>query len=228
VLFGPYGPGLQLVGTVQAVNTQQFLSSVETVVTHESSGEQHTLEWRILFPDVFLREPGTPPKRDIPVGIMVNPQQAYRFQAFFVDPSIEDGPIREIQARLQNEWLSLLAGVVTEAHNDSPEAIAELATNADEVRKAAFLLLKGTEAFSWAKETLQGTFFWESGTYRLSIRLHSAEPNTFFEEIWRFELSDEHIRTLLLNAESSLGELAGLSNMFYSGCTVDYLPVEIA
>lgn len=225
VLFGPYGPGLQLVGTVQAVNAQQFLSSLEAAVTHEASGEQHTLEWRILFPDAFLQEPGKTPKKDIPVGVMVNPQQAYRFQAFFNDPSIEDGSIREIQARLQKEWVSVLAGVVTRAHHDSPEAIAQLATHAGEVRNDAFRRFMETDTFAWAKAKLQGTFFWKPGMYRLSIQMRTAEPDNVFEQIWRFELSDEHIQTLLFNVEFSLGELAGLPNMIYSGCTVDYFPV---
>lgn len=189
------------------------------------SPAENSIRWRgwILFPDVFLREPGSPPNKDIPVGVMVNPQQRYRFHAFFNNSRLEDGPIREVQSRLQKEWGALLAGVIIQAHNDSAEAIDQLVTHWDESRGTTFLQFMDTETFAWAKEKLQGTFFWKPGMYRLSIRSRADEPDNVFEDRWRFELSDEHIQMLLFNMEFSPGELASLPDMIYSGCTVDYL-----
>jgi hypothetical protein len=227
--FSSYGPGMVLSGAVQAVNRQQFMTSLEVVVVHEASKEEHTLLWRILFLDPFNVEPGRQVKKDLAAGVMINPQQAYRYDVFFTDPVLEYGPIREIVDRVRREWVALMATMINQVHQESPEALAHMVTQAQETRNQMFLQFMQTETFAWAKEKLEGCFYWKPGLYSMTIKASTAEPNNIFPKSWRFEVSEDCVRSLRFNTEFALGDIAGLSWTVppWSGCTLDYLePAE--
>jgi hypothetical protein len=223
VHFGPFGPGLMLAGSIQAVNCQQFLAVVDAVVRHEATKEERTFVWRILYPDPFNHEPGKPAKTDLPAGAMVNPQQAYRFNAFFSDPGIEEGPIRQIIDRFQHEWTDIIGQLLATMQDQPPEVIAQLSAQADRMRQVVFSDFARTQAYAEARETLSACFSWKPGTYSLVVRTRTAEPDNAFESRWRFEITEDCVQKLRWNTDLALAELAGLPHPIYNGCTVDYL-----
>ena len=221
--FGPFGPGVSLIGSIQALHRPLFVTSVEILVVHQRSKEEHRMVWRLLFPDVFQTEPGTNVKRDIPTGVMVNPQQAYRFNAFFAESTVENYIVRPVADRVRRDWIALMTNTLQNFPDKSPETIAQLISDAKQVQKTLFLEFMKTETFQWSVENLESTCFWKEGAYLLTLCVHASETKNAFTRHWRFELDETCVRNLKANAEFAIAELAGLTDLPWLGCTVDYL-----
>jgi hypothetical protein len=222
LVFGPFGPGMLLVGSLQAIHRQVFVNSMDVVVKHETN-EEHKLVWRILYPEVFLTDPGTPPKKDLPVGTMINPQQEFRYNAFFADPAIEYKEIRQIADRVRKEWLMLATTIISQIQVDKPGAIAQLISEGDRTRKNLFLEFMKTETWHWAVGRMGDLLYWREGNYTMTIRAHVSETRQPFVSTWKFRISAEDLKQLKFNTEFAVASLAGMPDMLWDGATVDYL-----
>jgi hypothetical protein len=105
----------------------------------------------------------------------------------------------------------------------SPETIAQLISDAKQVQKTLFLEFMKTETFQWSVEKLGSTCFWKEGAYLLTLCVHTSETKDAFTRHWRFELDETCVRNLKANFEFAIAELAGLTDLPWLGCTVDYL-----
>lgn len=224
VHFGPFGSGLVLSGAIQAIHAQQFLTSIQLKVTHDQTREQLMLRWRILYPDPFNTLTDGNHRKELPAGIMVNPQQAYRFTAFFANPDVEVETITLINGALQSHWSDLLGSLLTELIGSAGTRVEEtlIQGQIDGLRKRIQTGLVESEAYSWAKRTLESAFSWNPGSYSLRITVSTAEPDNSFSYDSGFELSPTCVERLRRNIEPALGELSGMPHRAYEGCTVDY------
>jgi hypothetical protein len=55
--------------------------------------------------------------------------------------------------------------------------------------------------------------YWDAGTYRLDMKVHTSRPTRVFEKSWTFTLTQQEADSIRLNAIPMLRQIAGFEDI---------------
>ena len=191
--YSTLGPTLGLHGTLRAVNRDQFVQGVGLVVTRERDGARHEFPW-----DVFRggQKGSEGFAVELPAGFMVSTVLPYRYNILFSDTETRRD-IENLLAPVRETWVAKLAA--------APPVD-------DDARLGLFTEYQAEPTHFTTHAELVHALYWNPGWYTLEMSVQTSRPAVPHSRNWRFELSDENVSLLKLNAISSLAFACGFND----------------
>ena len=219
--YSDWGPTLGLNGTMQCIHRECFVKAVRLDLVRLKDGAAHAFEWvafRSQRISVGGKEEGT---IELPVGVLVTPQQPYRFNIMFSDIETRDR-IRERLQYLQDLWQATIPDNIIEVLTAALPVDATKQAREAHVSNAVGKLYATFQTKREHVETytfVQRQCYWEAGKYTLRATVEASSPDIVFQQSWEFELTEDDadglrnnaIRTLM-NACNQLGVKFNFAN----------------
>lgn len=208
--FSGFGPTLGLLGTLRAVHEDQFVRSVELVVTRDRDSLCRKLEWLALRPASVVLGAPAQTSLELASGFMLLTSQPFKYNIFFTDPQFQTRLATVVDA-LRGHWFNFLLAATG---GDAPQEVSEVYGRFVQERTHVDAYTEIDRMFDWQPET-----------YTAEMRVNTANPDRRFHRVFHFSLTEEQIALLRLNALTVLREVCGqpvdgLYNFAYCG----YIP----
>lgn len=216
LFFWTQGLGIELVGTVKANHEDQFLRSMNVVITRGDNVERHVFEWRSFRYPVVDFQGVTKSDFGIASSLMVPTARPEYMDTLFFDPGSEQ-EVESIGDKVKAAWKAFVEAQVTEWSDEVQESIAIApeggAVMPVAVRGAAFAKsgprrlederkLQMFDEFAKKPEIIElkadldRACFWRHGDYALTLNLVTDQPEATFAHPGSFHLSESEVRAL--------------------------------
>jgi hypothetical protein len=196
--FSQFGPTIALLGTLRAINHDQFVRRMRLVITRRRDGARHSFDWESFRGGASSGQIGF----ETPASFLVSTAEPQRFNVFFSDTETRE----EVGTWLQRTSLAWQAKLLedSEQHAEDPED--------DEARlRALYEEFQGEEAHVDTYTELTRITYWNAGQYGLVLQVETSRPERRYERRWEFTLTDEDAESLRLNAISTLRVTCGFA-----------------
>ncbi len=182
------GPTVGLMGTLRAVNEDQFVSRISVSVTRRKDGARHVLEWAVLRPSSLTLGGNQPLSVEIPTGFLIPTAQPYRFNIQFHD-ALTSIDVTKNLTRARDGWQTYLANSGWQSTVEGQSELVRLT-----------LEYSATPVVLSAARELDRLCYWEAGDYELELRVETTRPDKPYTKRWNFGLTPEHASLLRANA----------------------------
>ena len=177
--FSTLGATIGLQGTLRSLDREFFVSSMTLDIVRESDNSQHTLEWAAFRPPlVLVGEPKDPV--EMPAGFLLQPTAPRRYHIMFND-SAAQAAAKQVTDPLQAAWFAALSskGIPSDKHQEYYDTEFRL-----------------TPLHVTTFSDLDPIMYWQAGSYRLRLRIHTTRPDRDFQENWKFSLTPTDVSGL--------------------------------
>jgi hypothetical protein len=202
--YSNFGATIGLNGTLRAVHRDQFVRSVELVLTKLKDSSRHVLEWGVFRSQKISLTGSGEAFIELPAGFMLTTAQPQRYNIQFYDTAVQQemSPhVVEVQREWQKEFMNLGIGKLLELGVDAETISGRV--------NEAYAKFSATRSHVNAYTALDRLCYWEPGRYSLLMRVNTARPERSFTEAWTFELSEEESNTVRFNAVSIVQAACG-------------------
>ena len=185
--YSALGPTIGLTGTLRAVHRDQFVESMQVVLTKLKDQSRHTFDWVLfragkIYVTVQQREEMT---AELVSGFMITTIQPHPYNILFQDAGTQSDMNSHMLA-VHGEWQKALSAP------GSPERLANL-----DALYSEFMIEAGIVTTSYT--ALDRLMYWEPGRYSLEVMVHTTRPELSFSEEWAFDLTPDDIKMLGVN-----------------------------
>lgn len=203
------GPIITLQGTLRATGRDCFIVSIELLVVRLSDGSRHKFDGEWFGSQTFIA--GAPETRlEVAHSFMLNTSQPHRYSVVFVDRKLGD-EIRPIVEKVQMEWNKTYSSTalenikqLEEAHSDTKTG-SSYQTELEKLYRAFFDSTLHVDAYT----SLDRLCYWQPGSYEIQMRVKTHQPSGQYTKKWRFELTEQSVKTLRLNVLEILRQTCG-------------------
>jgi hypothetical protein len=207
--YGSFGPSIGILGTLRTRKRDVFVRNIQLKVVKRKDGSFHIFDWRAFRSSTISVTPTVAPNLEIASSFLLTERNPLKYNIFFVDENF----IAEIStkvAQVSRKWNEYKKPKVIELEQQFKKDISALLGNPmfnetlfDDFSKSG----QTTEEFT----TLDRSCYWEAGEYSLDIIVNTSRPTLQFTESFKFNLSEEDIKQLRLNAIGIIRYLCGLN-----------------
>jgi hypothetical protein len=185
--YSALGPTIGLTGTLRAVHRDQFVESMQVVLTKLKDQSRHTFDW-VLFRAGKIYVTGQQREEmtaELVSSFMITTTQPHPYNILFQDAATQSDMNSHMLA-VHGEWLKARS-----AHNPA-EQLARLDVLYSEFMTNAKIVTTSYTA-------LDRMMYWEPGRYSIEIVVHTTRPDMSFSEEWAFDLTPDDVSTLSVN-----------------------------
>jgi len=199
ISYGPFGPVINIYGTLLALHKNVFVTSMDLKLTREKDKSQRDFRWFAFKASQSAPASKQQPAPEIPYSFMVLPDSPQRYNVVFVDIGQFNTEIRPQFQKYISEWHKVVAKLkekmpFTEDSDLSPEVLKEI----EEFRKTKIRL----DTYG----LLDRNCYLEPGDYSLNFSIKTSRPNQIFVQDYKFSLNQDQFDQLRLNVITILEE----------------------
>lgn len=220
--FSSLGPTLALLGTLECRRRQTFVRSMDILVVRLKDSSSHRFSWGIFRSLAF----GTANQTfELSSGFLARPEEPYRYNIQFWERTFQD-EIRPKLEALRQAWQER----VVQQLGDDLQTVASGSSAAPEAAELRGKFEKLYRQFSQqglhvsTYENLQRMCYWEPGSYRIELRVATAQPSAVHTASWELLLEEKHVRSLRSNILKILQEACHQPS---GQLSFAYLPYEV-
>ena len=183
--FAEFGPTIGIQGTLRAKNVDQFITSMDLVLTRKRDKSTHFFHWGVFRHMDYLQIQNS--KIEVASAFPLQTASAKKIDIQFHDSDTKEGYISQIlgvRERFQEYMSSQKLDL------DKPDLL-ERGKKDFRTKEQNFI----TDVFS----ALGKEFYWTPGDYDLQIKLKASRPSKVFNFDFSFSLKKEDITKLELN-----------------------------
>jgi hypothetical protein len=199
--YSGFGPTIALTGTLRALHRDQFVESMQLIVTKIRDGSRHTFDW-LVFRAGKLSTARSEITAELASGFMLPIAQPRSYNVLFQDAATH-ADLRTHTDSAKRAWLLFVS------ESESTKGAATLAlVAADQVRLAGlFTDFAKKQVATEAYGEIDHMVYWEAGEYELELVVNTTRPDVAISEAWRFKLTLDDVKNLRLNAVVILREV---------------------
>lgn len=183
--FSELGPTVGLQGTIKAENKDVFITYMELRVTKLKNKEEHKFIWAAFRPLTISF--GRPLESfEIPASLIIKEKQPYKFSIVFSDVDTQNEILPFVE-NCRNELFKFQQEVTVDPTKTQEQRNIEIF---GKYKKSAIV----TKAYSDTRDKI----YWEKGTYKLDIIIHTEKRNFIY--YYKFDMTDRDYELIKLNA----------------------------
>lgn len=200
--YGSFGPTIGLYGTLGAIYRDQFVRSMDLIVTKQKDSSTHSFE-RGVFRTQKLTLGGTQEESfELPSCFLLTTTQPHRYNIQFFDVAT--------QAEIARHVVKVIRGWAEVGAKLDPSADpAQVQTAVQQALANLHAEFSRSEVYVSAYSAIDRLCYWEAGRYSLEMRVNTARPDRTFQRRWFFELSESEVHSIRLNTVKLLQDLCG-------------------
>jgi hypothetical protein len=219
--YSGLGATVALFGTLRAIHEDQFVKSIELIITRKKDNYSRKFEWGIFRAQTYTVGAETKTSFELPAGYMLLTSQPQRYNIQFYDEDLQR-EFRPILQPIAPGWTTFLRehiGPLQDIGIDIAKLLPTVGTEIEDIyrefNKEPFVV----EAFT----AIDRLDYWRAGTYALEMVVKTARPDEEFRRKWNFELSAQDEKQLRLNCVVTFRELCKQPIGAYYFAYCDYL-----
>jgi hypothetical protein len=200
--YSAFGPTLGLNGTLRALDKEVFIQSIDLLIVRERDKAQHNFRWLAFRPPKIELSGSQPITLEIPSGFLISPNLPHRFNISFND-NIYFDDIRILFNEYFTEW-----NKVAEQLNKIGSSLYGKIPLPGEASNQFNILedFRKCQSYTNIFAKLNKKCYWECGDYSLTMNVKTSKPDKVFNKNYRFHLSEDDSKMLLLNVITILEE----------------------
>jgi hypothetical protein len=207
--YSGFGATIGLMGTLRAVDRDMFVQWVKLILVR-SDDSVREFEWNAFrTPKISV---GTAVGQSaevglqVPFSLLILALQPHQFNIIFSDPELIRAAQPTIQA-MHSAWIERTQklGLGLQPSQSHPNYQQNLKR-----WQRAFTEFLTDITVQEALAVLNHLFYWNVGTYHLTMYVQTARPNKVYKETWSFTLTEGDVEKFKSNTYSILEELCGL------------------
>jgi hypothetical protein len=218
--FSSLGATLGLFGTLRAMHKDQFVRSIELVVTKTKDSSKHLFQWGFFRPPQVSLGTKQDVSLELPSGFMLTTTEPRRYNILFYDTALQ-AEMRPHIEKVSKEWYRVLTetdgGRLFRLDSDPMSRSMQLEDAYSTFSKAQVCVQEYT--------ALDRLCYWEPGQYELEMRVNTARPERTFSKKWTFGLSESEKERLRLNVVGVVQEVCGRTSGPYNFAYLEYKAV---
>ncbi len=192
--YSGLGSTIALLGTLRAVHEDQFVRSIELVVTRTRDNMQRRFEWLALRPATVVIGGSAQTELEIASGFMLLTSEPRKYHIIFLDPQFQ-AEVMSVGERVRNAWGTFLGA------NGGAVLGADLNDLFQRFRVTPELVDAFTE--------LDRMFDWQPVEYAINVQVNTANPDNTFSRTFRFSVTAQDIANLRTNCLRVIEEFCG-------------------
>lgn len=210
--YSGFGPTLSARCTLQAVNSDIFISDARLTLNKQKDNSFYRLDW------MYFRDDKVDYINQVPheIGSLTFPRgiNLKQHKAEFINILFSDGKVRdEIQVelkRVKQAWFETRIKAQEEGILPFETGGAEPPVDFGLTLETLYNHFSLEKVHSNASQKMNRIFYWEEGRYSLKLEIFTSRPSNVFSKEWAFKLNREEAENLRLNIASLLRESCGL------------------
>lgn len=204
--FGPFGPTVTLNGTLRALHRDQFVRSVEVIVTRMRDKATYNFQWFSVQNSLSLVGSQQDQQLNLPTSFMLTTEQPQRFTIAFTLPE-SMGEVSRLVSTYTEAWNRWWVNDI--GSGKSLELLfSEFVNSVD---------------YDAANRAIDRANFWDPGEYSLDFKITTARPTSQFTRNWTFQISDVDSKALRVNTWRVLRGASGQTISPYAFAYAQYL-----
>jgi hypothetical protein len=192
--YSGLGPTIALLGTLRAVHEDQFVRSIELLLTRTRDNMQKRFEWLALRPATVVIGGPARTELEIASGFMLLTSEPWKYHIIFVDPRFQ-ADVMAVVERVRNAWGPFLIA------NGGAVPGADL--------NVLFQRFRVTPDHVAGFTDLDRMLDWQPVEYVLAMHINTANPNHTFSRTVRFSVTAQDIAILRQNCFGIIEESCG-------------------
>lgn len=193
--YSTYGSTIAVLGTLRAVHEDQFVRSIELVLTRIRDNMQRRFEWLAFRPATIVLAGPAEVKLEVASGFMLLTSEPWKYHIVFLDPQLQT-EITSVLDRVRNAWIKFLdenGGMLPGANLN--DLFQQFRVTMDHVNTFA---------------DLDRLLDWQPVEYSINVRVNTANPNRTFTRQLRFSVALTDVEVLRLNRFKIIEEACGI------------------
>lgn len=187
--YSQLGATIGLQGTLLAARRDVFVYAMELDLVRGKDSATHHFIWSLFRGFKAKASELHDVEMELAGGFVLKPGQPRRYNILFQDAELS-ADVRETLEGLQNDWL---------AYTDEFEGRTDEAGEpVSEERMYEAFSGESAHVDAWAR--LDRLRYWEPGSYSLTMRVLTSDPDGAYEFQWHFDLTDAQESLVKLNA----------------------------
>jgi len=172
--YSNFGPTIALNGTLDTRRKNLFVSNISLSLVKERDQSTHILEWTAFRSSQLRINPTDPVSLELPSGFVVRIDQPHRYHIFFSDRQTSE-ELSQALIEVRKAWQDYL--------NSKKDQINEMIQKTKGEAKIVIQYLFDKDFFlnntkaQEAWDLLNRKNYLESGSYRLSMKVKTSNPN---------------------------------------------------
>jgi hypothetical protein len=202
--YSGLGSTIAIMGTLRAVHEDQFVRSIELVLTRIRDNMQRRFEWLALRPASFVIGVPAQTQLEIASGFMLLTSEPWKYHIVFLDPQFQ-AEVMSVVERVRNAWAAFWAA------NGGAVPGADLNDLFQQFR----MRREHVDAFTQLDRMLD----WQPVEYAINVHVNTANPNNTFSRTFRFSVTAQDIVNLRMNCLRIIEESCGrpTTGLYYFG-----------
>jgi len=192
--YSGLGSTIALIGTLRAVHEDQFVHSIDLLLTRTRDNMQRKFEWAALRPLSIIVGAATQPNLEIASGFMLLVSAPLKFNIVFKDPDFQ-AQVASVTAPTRGAWETFWS------NNGGAAPTADVSN--------LFFQFRDTLPHVNAYAELDRMLDWQPVEYSLDVRVNTANPKRTFTTVFRFSLNAEDVQRLRFNCFRIIEEACG-------------------
>ncbi|HEX8070586.1 MAG TPA: hypothetical protein VF546_11585 [Pyrinomonadaceae bacterium] len=213
--YSALGATVGLVGTLRARDKDLFIQSMNLTVTRRADKFLRRFEWLIFRTAKAMigqsskggLEQGGEISADIPSSFMISTLEPYRFNILFSDTLLFYQELRPVLEGVSQAWMRYAreAPELSKLEGAAGPAVER------KLRPVYERFAAGGD-YTAALSAADKLFYWQPGTYELTLHVNTAQPNRHYSKTWLFDLKEPEVQGLRQqNVPIILKEVCGVS-----------------
>jgi hypothetical protein len=200
--YSQFGPTIGLYGTLRAIFRDQFVRSMELMVTKQKDSSKHSFEWGVFRAQRFTLGGAQEGSFELPSGFLLTTTQPRRYNIQFFDVAT--------QAEITPHVVTVVRGwAEVSGKFDLGTGPAQMQAAIQQALANLHVEFSRSEGYVSAYAAIDRLCYWEAGRYSLEMRVNTARPDRTFQRRWFFELSENEVHSIRLNTVKLLQDLCG-------------------
>lgn len=209
--YSLFGPTIGILGTLRCLNRDQFIKTIQLELVKEKDKSTHLFEWGVFRSNKISIGSEQQATLEVPASFMISTAVPYRFNIQFHDLKTKN-EMQSIIAALYSKWSKLMNETSKEALMELMVKTTELKTEFQDPYGALHSIFSKSDIHVQSFTSLDRICYWEPGTYYLNMKVKTSTPEKSFKKEWCFNLNEEEVKLIRLNAIKMLLDTCGRPN----------------
>jgi hypothetical protein len=212
VSFSVWGPSIALLGTLRAINQDIFINDITITITRLRDNAQQLLTWKAFRSHLLSIGPRDDVKLELANSILVRKDNPHKYHIFFASDAFANEYRPQAKPYIE-AWQQFVHAQLEAAQIKNRQDVLAAMNNPAIMEGLFGDFLKGKLANSvWV--SLNNTFYWHAGSYRLDMDVSCGDPQIKLSRSWMFTIEDEDEKNLRLNIISSMREVIKVPHFY--------------
>jgi hypothetical protein len=219
VSFSIWGPSIALLGTLRAINKDIFVNDITITITRLKDKAQQFLKWKAFRSHLFSISPRDDIKLEVASSVLIRKDYPHKYHIYFATDAFANEYRPQVRPYTE-AWGEFVRARLEAAEIKTGEKVLAAMNNPAIMEKIfADFLKEPLPSRIW--QSLNNTFFWHAGSYRIDMNVSCGEPAGKLSRSWEFNIEDTEEKNLRLNIISCMREVINVPH-FYNYVYKDY------